>query len=748
MKQINDPMLDLQADAEARSNIEDGSRRRFITGLGAGALLLGLGIGESKAGSLPAFSSGPAGSPLSTNRFTHPGLLVNEDDFTRIRNKIRSGEQPWTNWWKTLCSASATDLHGKPNPQVAVYRYTNAGAMHWDIQRAYCCALRWKISGDEAYAKLAVDTLDAWSAALKAIGTIPPGSTMHEDWTGFLLAGIQGHQWANAAEIMRTYPGWTRQGVARFQSMLRTVFASMASGWLQGVATRNNGEPWAAFANWDLAALAGTLAIGVFCDDLDLYKQAIDYYTSNNRGDIGKVFGNGASIHTVYFMHPGFMGQWQESGRDQGHATLGMSMCGVLCEMAWKQGDDLYSLFNNRFLAGAEYVAKSNLLDQHGKPYVLPFAPQWSSQGTFTADNNQSYQNMRACWETIYNHYVNRMGLDAPNVSKMVLKSEPNYWSGNGDDMVFPTLTNRLDNYVGQLRAPFGVSAVCTGGKVVLSWWGGKGTASYLVKRSNSANGPFAVIGSVASGEVRTFSDTPSHGVWFYQIQASNSASAASHPIRVAFPGELRCSINLADGGGNSAVGWVTPSNGEWIPSNGTLMSGASWGTGRTSGSAVAFDGKESYVELPASLLTDLGDFTVAMWAYANSLHWDSCLLFIGQDGGAYMRLAPQSGSGHVRFAICAASYHDEQAVEASVPLAVGRWTHIAVTLSGNTGKIYLDGKLAGVTDSILLSPHQLGDQIRMLGRDTNHPAFNGRIQDFCLYSMALSDAEIAALAK
>ena len=33
---------------------------------------------------------------------------------------------------------------------------------------------------------------------------------------------------------------------------------------------------------------------------------------------------------------------------------------------AWNQGDDLYGYENNRFLAGAEYVAKSNLKDASG----------------------------------------------------------------------------------------------------------------------------------------------------------------------------------------------------------------------------------------------------------------------------------------------------------------------------------------------------------------------------------------------
>jgi len=50
--------------------------------------------------------------------------------------------------------------------------------------------------------------------------------------------------------------------------------------------------------------------------------------------------------------------------------------------------------------------------------------------------------------------------------------------------------------------------------------------------------------------------------------------------------------------------------------------------------------------------------------------------------------------------------------------------------------------------EGILLSPHQLGDQLRMLGWDGSHPAFNGRMQDSRLYTQALAPAAIESLAR
>jgi len=56
------------------------------------------------------------------------------------------------------------------------------------------------------------------------------------------------------------------------------------------------------------------------------------------------------------------LGQCEESGRDQGHATLCVSLLGVFCQMAYHVGEDLFAYDDYRALAMAEYVGKYNLL--------------------------------------------------------------------------------------------------------------------------------------------------------------------------------------------------------------------------------------------------------------------------------------------------------------------------------------------------------------------------------------------------
>jgi len=716
----------------------DLSRRALVAGLGAlpAMPLLASGPASAQTGATPASVSGV---------FRHPGLLMAQTDFKRIRDLIAAGAQPWTDWWNKLCADRATALDVQPNPQAEVYRADSSKyAMYRDIQRAWCLALRWKLSDDPRYADKAVETLDAWSEKLKVIGTVRPGSTAHDDHTFILLAGMQGHQWAQSGELLRDYRGWPRANLARFQNMLSTVFAPISAAFLSEGRLGSH-------ANWEMASLCGALAIGVFCDKPELYRLACDVYAGNNRGKL-RNFGNGSIVHGVYFLHPGHLGQWEESGRDQGHSTLGMSLGGDLLEMAWNQGDDLYGMHNNRFLAAAEYVARSNLLDEHGRTYPMPFSrehdPSQPHPSMWKAVN-QSFQHGRNAWEPIFNHYVNRMGLAAPNVARMVVQCEPNYWSGGGDDMVFPTLTHRRTAYAGPMKPPSGLIAPVRDGRPVLSWWGSVGAHSYVVKRGAKAGGPFTHLATIAAGQLLTYTDSPAPGVWFYQVTAlgGGSASASSNIARAAVPGEPRLSMPLNGVNGTGTAGMFQSPAGGWSVVEGKLLDGAVWGEGRLNDQAIVFDGKKAGLQLPSGIFSGLDDFSVSMWAYANSLHWDSSLFFVGQDDFSSMAIVPQAGNG-MRFVIFGAGFNDAQVVEAPGFMPIRRWVHVAVTLKGTTGRLYLDGKEVAASHEILLSPRQVGDQVAFLGRNWAHPSFNGRIQGLRINAGALSAAEIATLAK
>jgi hypothetical protein len=362
----------------------------------------------------------------------HPGLLHADADFARMKAKVDAGAEPWVSGWQRLLANAHAQLDWTPRPAAMVYRGAdgtnpeNYAQLYNDAAAAYALALRWKISGDARYADKAIQVLDAWSAALVGIG----GTS-----DKFLAAGLYGYQLANAAEIMRSYAAWPAASFTRFKTMMTTVFYAMNHDFL----TRHNGACISHYwANWDLCNMDSMLAIGVLTDDRAIYDEAVAYFQTGA--------GNGAIDKAVVTIFAGNLGQWQESGRDQGHNTLGIGLAGAFCEMAWKQGDDLYGWADNRFLAGAEYVAQYNL--GNDVPYATYNNCDNVNQTVISATGRGDD---RPIWELVYNHYVNRRGLPAPNVAAYAARVRPeggggDYGpnSGGYDQLGYGTLTATL----------------------------------------------------------------------------------------------------------------------------------------------------------------------------------------------------------------------------------------------------------------------------------------------------------------
>ncbi|MBW8898542.1 MAG: alginate lyase family protein, partial [Massilia sp.] len=444
------PALDPSEAPDEVSRAELG-RRGFLMSLGAFALAgCGAGAGQSAGGASRLLADATQTAATTTAAFVHPGLLHTQADFDRMVAKYTTN--PWSASWNILIANSHASLSYKPNAQAIVYRGydgvhpENYGYLFNDVAAAYQCALRWKISGDTAYADKAVQIMNAWSSTLTSI----QGTT-----DAALAAGIYGYEFANAGEIMRTYSGWAAADFTAFQNMMRNVFYSINHDFL---IRHNNTDVTHYWANWDLCQMASIMAIGVLCDDWSLFNEAVNYFTGGA--------GNGAVAQAVYYIHPGFLGQWQESGRDQGHATLGIALMGALCEMAWNQGVDLYGYDNNRFLMGAEYVAKSNLIQSGTTYYTVPYVPYNNvdnvQQNVFSTNSQGT---PRPCWALVYNHYVNRKGLAAPYSKQFALVVQPeggggNYGSTSGgyDQLGYGTLTCTRDP-IASGAAPSGLKA-------------------------------------------------------------------------------------------------------------------------------------------------------------------------------------------------------------------------------------------------------------------------------------------------
>jgi Alginate lyase len=407
-------------------------RRQAVAG---GLAATGLALTGCAARADVGLDLAAATKEVTGSGFAHPGLLHSAADLARMRARVRAKEQPWQAGWEILVNNSHSAAGWKPDPLPIVYRGgsspQNYGILYNDIHAAYQNALRYCVSGGRPHAEAAVAILNAWSAALTEV---------NGDADRFLAAGIYGYQFANAAELMRGYPGFK---LGRFQDMMTRIFYPMNHSFL----THHNGAYITNYwANWDLCNMASVLAIGILCDDRALVNEAVSYFKHGG--------GWGSITHAVQFLHPGGLGQWQESGRDQGHTTLGIGELGAFCQMAWNQGLDLFGYDDSRFLKGCEYVARYNL------GHEVPFTPftwyfgepgVWSGSERISVVSPASRGNVRPIWELVYNHYVRRRGLRAPYTEQYAAKVRPeggggNYGpnSGGYDQLGFGTLAYTL----------------------------------------------------------------------------------------------------------------------------------------------------------------------------------------------------------------------------------------------------------------------------------------------------------------
>ncbi|EEU37831.1 uncharacterized protein NECHADRAFT_54751, partial [Fusarium vanettenii 77-13-4] len=184
--------------------------------------------------------------------------------------------------------------------------------------------------------------------------------------------------------------------------LLVDVFYEASERFLR---TKNGQPPDHYWANWDLASLCNIHAIGVLSNNRSMIHRAVDYFKTAN--------GMGAIENAIWKIHKEEgtgkdLGQNQEAGRDQGHATLVFAHLSVLAQQSYNQGEDLFALLENRILAGSEYMAKYNL------GHDVPYSTYTNKHGTMTQTSDYGRGIVRPIGELLYGHYNGVKNLEAP----------------------------------------------------------------------------------------------------------------------------------------------------------------------------------------------------------------------------------------------------------------------------------------------------------------------------------------------
>ena len=332
-------------------------------------------------------------------QFVHPGISHKLSDLERMKLMIEAGEEPWLTSFNNLRNHSRAQhdrsvggldlLADDPNALDEFNSLTDNFLIN-DSTTAYLNALMWYFTGDARHAEKAIEVFNTHNRYRRNV-EIPLV-------TGRIVRLLE------AAEIIRhTYDGWDPADIQAFEDML--VYPGYSNTTIPQAAINSrdvsfywtvyNGDP-SRIGNQGISAIRVMMAMGIFMDNEIMYDRAVRMLRGQPHRPDDVPYQSGPAINggqqetcDFYEQHdligfestiPDFgfnevighyiyeNGQSQEADRDQAHAIGGVACITGMCEIAWNQGDDVFSNLDNRPLLGLEYYIRYNLSDRLSFP--------------------------------------------------------------------------------------------------------------------------------------------------------------------------------------------------------------------------------------------------------------------------------------------------------------------------------------------------------------------------------------------
>ncbi|MEO7098754.1 MAG: LamG-like jellyroll fold domain-containing protein, partial [Luteolibacter sp.] len=296
---------------------------------------------------------------------------------------------------------------------------------------------------------------------------------------------------------------------------------------------------------------------------------------------------------------------------------------------------------------------------------------------------------------------------------------------------------------------PVGITATPKTSRVELVWSTSQGAQTYNVKRSLTSGGPYTVIASGLTAANYADTGVTNNIPYFYVVSAANAKGESWNSGQVtAVPSDLLAWLKFDETSGTTAA---DSSGNGW---NATLVNTPLWTPGLFNGCVNLPATAQQALTLPTGIVSGLADFTISGWVKVGAFSTFSRIFDFGTGTTNYMFLTPQytttsPNAAKFRFAIRTPSIGEQQ-LSSSTAVAVGTWVHYTITLSGNTGKMYLNGALVATNTGMTLHPSSLGSTtLNFLGDSqfAPDPIFNGQLDDFRIHSRALTAAEVLAAA-
>lgn len=277
--------------------------------------------------------------------------------------------------------------------------------------------------------------------------------------------------------------------------------------------------------------------------------------------------------------------------------------------------------------------------------------------------------------------------------------------------------------------------------KAILTW-DFQYDAQYDMTRSETVNGVYETIATDVDATRYEDSNRVNGKTYYYKVVAQNAAGRSPETTVLSatpMPGHhMFVSFNENTG---------TFAEDVWGGYQGTLQTTAAWTPGKING-AVKLDGTStSFVSLANGPISTLNDFTIASWVKMDALSTWMRLFDFGTGTSKYMFLTPQAGTSGgkstIRFSI--KNGGSEQQLNYAYAWPLNTWTHLAITYSGTTASLYINGELVATNSGFTLKPSDLGVTTKnYIGKSQYaDPMLKGSVDEFKIYNRALRAAEV-----
>ena len=328
------------------------------------------------------------------------------------------------------------------------------------------------------------------------------------------------------------------------------------------------------------------------------------------------------------------------------------------------------------------------------------------------------------------------------------------YYAANKSDFAFSRKAEYIHTW--EMMVPSLSSTINPddNSKVTLSWKdinGGVSGKYVLERKIDGVDANFIAIHEVNQYEAGSNInyDDGLYDNASYRVKAFNAAgdqfkiSAVHRVVAANILGGKRLYISFDERTGTIAED-------VWGGYHGTLAAAAVRTEGKV-GQAVKLNGTASaYMSVPEGVVSGLNDFTISTWVKMDALSNWMRIFDFGTGTSKYLFLTPQvnvtNGQSTVRYAI--KNGGAEQVISYAYTFPLNTWVHFAVTQSGNTASLYINGDMVGSNTAVTIKPADLGITTQnYIGKSQfDDPILNGSVDEFRIYNHALSEDQVQEL--